>query len=154
MEPSFIDSNLENLNSDKSSFLFLPYKSRFHSPTFKITTPQVMIRKRNLTPNNDLIVQKLPEIFINNFSYPGSIDESNPSSSRLSRDSRAHKQMQAQRIKSEVHFIQEKVARDKIKQFIQQHENNMKNRAQAQKLEIQEKLQETRHQLIKAKRVI
>lgn len=105
MDPSFIDSNLENLNSDKNSFLFLPYKSSFQSPTFKITTPQIMIRKRNLTPNNDLIAHKLPEIFINSLNYPGSVDESNSSSSRLSRDSRVQKQIQAQRIKSEVHSI-------------------------------------------------
>jgi hypothetical protein len=46
------------------------------------------------------------------------------------------------------------VAQDKIKQFIQEHENSMKSRAQALKLEIQGKLQETKHQLIKTKRVI
>jgi hypothetical protein len=99
MEPTFIDSNLENLNS---AFIFHPYKSSFHSPTFKITTPQIMIRNRNLTPHNDRVMQHLPEIYINNFSYPGSIDESN-SSSRLSRDSRAQKKIQAKRMKSEVY---------------------------------------------------
>lgn len=156
MDQSFISSYLEHPSQNNTAFLFHPIKSSFLYPGFKITTPKIMLRPKNAPYNNELIVHKLPEVFMHNRNTPTSVDDSDATSSRMSRDSRlqAQKHVNAQKIKDQVNVIQEKEIESKIKQFTQDHELSMRSRAQAQKQDLQEKLQETKHMLIKVKRVI